>query len=56
MKSIKKKILEYRGEPNGDLEFRDMYHVKEIFDSYLCNRNDNKRIPDFSIDEYNLLK
>lgn len=56
MESIKKKLLIYRGIPNGDLEFRDMYHVKEIFDSYLCNKNSGKRVPDWNTGEIKLLK
>lgn len=56
MNGIKRKILEYRGDPNGDLDFRDMYHVKEIYDSYLCNRNGGKKVPNFNDEEKLLLK
>ncbi|KAL4462685.1 hypothetical protein ABPG74_000515 [Tetrahymena malaccensis] len=56
MVSIKQKLLDYRGNPNEDLEFKDMYHVKEIYDSFLCNKNGGKKIPNFDDKELELLK
>jgi len=54
MGSIKRKLLTYRRSVD-ELEFTGMFHLKEIYDSFLCNRNEGKRIPAWSPEELKLL-
>lgn len=39
MKSAMEKLQAYRDSRNGkEVKITDMYYVKEIYDSYLCNK------------------
>jgi hypothetical protein len=55
MPGILKKLKEYRGD-GPDIEIENMLHLKEIYDSYLMNKQHGKAVPDWDETEIYLLK
>jgi len=56
MNSTLEKLSTYRRERNGPpINVTDMYYIKEIYDSYLCNLKQGNKVPAWNKSELKLL-